>query len=161
QSTGTIPFKEVCSSGHVIFTWLDSLDEESGYRLLITGFRQTGLRGGVVDTRGDGYVIQGDAVACEYDNPPPPREDCFFQYVAVRARDATKAGGRQWMPVSAHRHVIRQYGRDGQPQYWDFDVALQPCDWEHAEHHEQVDGFGGTFGNWCSPQRLWFVDPNP
>jgi hypothetical protein len=31
----------------------------------------------------------------------------------------------------------------------------------HADHHEQADGLGGTFGNWCEPARLWIVDPSP
>jgi hypothetical protein len=155
-----VSFREVCSSGHVIFTWLDALFEQSGYRSFITGFRQTGSRSGIVDTRGDGYIHDFDPFDCASNDPPPP-EDCVYRDVAVRARYATRDGGRHWLPVRAHRRVSITYGHDGTPQYWDFDVAPRPCSWRHVQGHEEVDGVGGRFGNYCSPNRLWIIEPNP
>ena len=154
---GTISFKELCSSGRVIFTWQNAAYMQSGYRSVITGFRQTGPRAGIVDTRGDGYILEGE---CWWNDPTPPPEDCIHRGVTPRARYATRDGGRHWLPVRAHRRVSVTHG-DGTPQYWDFDVALRPCNWKHTEGHEEVEGVGGRFGNYCSPERLWLVDTSP
>jgi len=159
RNGGDVTMSDLCASGHTIFSYLWSYSEQSGYRNRITGFRRLGPRRGIVDTRGDWYVIDGDPVNCNYGNPPP--ENCVYHSGVVRARYRTHDGGRHWLPVPGHvhRHIVVTHARSGESQSWDLDVLAEACDWAHVVQREEVDGTRSGFGNYCSPTQLWLIDP--
>jgi len=157
---GRVFLAELCAGRRVIFGYYDSLYETSGYRAIVTGWRRTGQKTGIVDVRGDWYIFGSDPTACNYGSPPPA--DCKEYVGVVRARFATADGGRSWSPLRAHRHlelisppIDPVTGRWTVVRALDFDEPPLPCDPAYADHHEAHEGTKSGYGNVCWPSEFW------
>ena len=115
---------------------------QSGYRSVITGFVKR-VRGPGSWTR-EATATSWRASAGGTSRRLPPRS---ASTAASRPAPDTQRGtaAATGFRFGAHRRVSVTHG-DGTPQYWDFDVALRPCNWKHTEGHEEVEGVGGRLG---------------
>jgi len=141
--------------GHVIFPYVSDISESSGYRAVVTGFRQTGPKSAIADTRGDWSIIQGDC------GQSGVVQNCKEWGGMTHIRYRTSDRGRSWRPVSFHRTVKRWEGPGPDPPIMtgsvEDDPPLTPCDWTHAHRHVLAVGIVPGLGSWCAPPDAWTV----
>jgi len=142
--------------GRVVFPYVWDYSMSSGYRSIVSGFRKTGARSAIADTRGDWYIkYSGDCG--EFGD----FRDCTEYEGLVQIRYATADAGRHWRPVRAHRVVHKLQGPGPDPPPVVGTVDDNPpldCTWSHMSGGDQVPGPSRTgFGTWCSPEQAWTI----